>query len=86
MSGNGTTFADLVDKMIIPFFDQAVIPLLYILAFLFFVGGIAIYFFTGGEENRQKGRSFVLYGLMGMVIIFGLWGIVRLLLSLIPGT
>ncbi|MDB5195093.1 MAG: hypothetical protein JWO84_277 [Parcubacteria group bacterium] len=80
------TFADLVNGHIVPFVDTAVIPLLYVLAFLFFVAGVARYFFTGGEENRQKGKAFVLWGLIGMVAIFGIWGIVRLLLTAIPGT
>lgn len=80
------TLADIVNNNIVPFVDNAVIPLLYVLAFMFFVVGVARYFFTGGEENRQKGKLFVLWGLIGMVAIFGIWGIVRLLLSAIPGT
>jgi hypothetical protein len=85
-SGSGVTFASLVDTKIVPFVDTAVIPLLYVLAFLFFMIGVARYFFTGGEENREKGKAFVLWGLIGMVAIFGIWGVVRLLLSAIPGT
>lgn len=82
---SGPAFADVV-KSIEAFVDTAIIPLLYILAFLFFVWGVFIYFFTGGEENREKGRGFILWSLVGMVVIFGVWGIVRLLLTLIPGT
>lgn len=84
-SRGGMTFADIVNDRIVPFVDGAVIPLLYVLAFLFFVIGVARYFFTGGEENRQKGKAFVLWGLIGMVAIFGVWGVVHLLLSAIPG-
>jgi hypothetical protein len=74
-----------VNGQIVPFVNNVIVPLLYILAFLFFVGGVAFYFFTGGEENRGKGRAFALWGLVGMVVIFGVWGIVKVLLSIIPG-
>ncbi|MGE5541375.1 MAG: pilin [Bacillota bacterium] len=78
-----TTFADLVYKGIVPFVDSFVIPFLYVLAFLFFLIGIVRYFFMGGEEQRQAGKTFVVWGLVGMVIIFGVWAIVRLLLGVI---
>ncbi len=80
------TFEQIVNgpNGIVAFVDGAVIPLLYIIAFLFFLFGIFRYFFTGGEENRQKGRAFVLWSLIGMIVLFGVWGIVRLLLSFIP--
>ncbi len=87
-ASGGLTFAQVVNGKggIVDFVDTYVVPLLYVLAFLFFVAGIARYFFTGGEENRQKGKAFVLWGLVGMVAIFGVWGVVHLLLSAIPGT
>lgn len=77
------TFAQVVsgDGGIVYFFDTYVIPLLYALMFLFFVFGIFRYFYTGGEENREKGRVFVLWSLIGMVAVFSVWGVVNLLLS-----
>ena len=83
-AGSGTTFADVVNSNIVPFFDLAVIPLFYALAFLFFLVGLVRYFFTGGEENREKGRAFALWGLIAMALIFSIWGIVKLLVSAIP--
>jgi hypothetical protein len=80
----GTTFKDVVDRTV-AFFDSYVIPLLYALAFLLFMIGLVRYFFLEGEENRAKGRGFALWGLIGFVVLFGLWGIVHLLLSAIPG-
>jgi hypothetical protein len=79
------TFADIVYTKIVPFVNNLIIPLLYILAFLFFIFGTFRYFFTGGEENREKGRAFILWSLIGMVAIFGVWGIVKVLLTIIPG-
>ena len=80
------TFQQVVDNHIVPFVDNAIIPLLYVLAFLFFLTGLVRYFFTGGAENREVARVYIMWSLIGMVAIFAIWGIVRLLLSIIPGT
>lgn len=77
-------FAGFVDELV-QFVDTYIIPLLYALAFIIFLIGVVRYFFTGGEENRQKARPFILWGLAGLVLIFGIWGVVNLLLSVLPG-
>jgi hypothetical protein len=74
------TFAQLVD-VIVQIIDTGVIPLLYAIAFILFLIGIVRYFFFGGEEARQKGKQFILWGLIGFFVIFAVWGIVKLLLS-----
>ena len=61
--------------------DTFIIPLLYALIFLLFIFGVFRYFFTGGEENREKGKQFVVWSLIGMVAVFSVWGVVNLLLS-----
>jgi len=77
------TFAQLVDSLV-KVVDTAVMPLLYALAFLLFLIGMMRFFFMEGEEGRQKGRAFMLWGMIGFVVLFGVWGIVRLLLSVLP--
>ncbi|MEK7201442.1 MAG: hypothetical protein AAB737_02300 [Patescibacteria group bacterium] len=77
------TFAQLVDSLV-KVVDTAVMPLLYALAFLLFLIGMVRFFFMEGEEGRQKGRVFMLWGMIGFVVLFGVWGIVRLLLSVLP--
>lgn len=80
------TFAQVVDQKIVPIVDKGVIPLLYALAFLFFVVGVVRYFFfSSSEENRQNARAFIIWSLIGMVMLFGIWGVVRVALSIIPG-
>lgn len=75
------TFKTLVYSTIVPIFDEAIIPLLYAIAFIMFLIGIVRYFFFGGEEAREKGKQFILWGLVGFFVIFSVWGIVKLLLS-----
>lgn len=74
--GNGTTG-------IIGVMNTVVVPIIIALAFLMFVWGIVKYFFIhGGEEkSREEGRDFILWGLIGMVVLFSVWGFVNILLS-----
>lgn len=66
---------------IVKFVNASIIPLFYTLAFLFFVIGMVRFFFLEGDENREKGRQFMLWSIIGFVVMFSVWGIVRLLLA-----
>jgi hypothetical protein len=63
--------------------NTVVVPVIFALAFVVFVWGVAKYFFfsVGDEEARSKGRQFILWGILGMVVLFSVWGFVNLLLS-----
>jgi hypothetical protein len=70
--------------------NTVVVPVIFALAFLVFVWGVAKYFFlSGADENaRSEGRQFILWGIIGLVVLFAVWGFVNLLLStlgLTPG-
>jgi hypothetical protein len=70
-------FASLVTNLV-TLLNSTLIPLLYALAFLYFVFGVARFVFLQGEEGRKKAKDTMIYGLIGLVIIFGLWGIINL--------
>ena len=74
------TFAEIVDKQIVPF-GNTIISLFYALAFLFFLIGIVRLFFSHSEESRQSGRKFAIWGIVALVVLFSVWGIVRVLLE-----
>lgn len=82
---SGTTFEQLVNGKIVPIIDGSLIPLLYAFAFLFFMYGIARFFFSDSEEKRKEGRQFAIWGLVGFFVMFSVWGIVRVLLSALTG-
>lgn len=76
------TFAQLVNTKIVPF-GNTVIALLYALAFLFFIIGVARLFFSNSEESRQKGRQFAIWGIIALAVLFSVWGLVRALMGVI---
>ena len=73
--GSGTTG-------VVGLLNVVVVPVIFALAFLVFVWGVVNYFIlnAGDETKRSEGRAFVLWGLLGMVLLFSVWGFVNLLL------
>lgn len=64
----------------IVFIDNILVPLLFAIAFIVFIFGIFQYFILGGadEEKRTKGRSFMLWGMIGFFVMVSIWGILNL--------
>lgn len=58
----------------------AVSPLLVALAVIGFVIGIIKYFLNpDNEEKRKEGKTFMLWGLIGLFVIVSIWGLVGIL-------
>lgn len=68
---------------IVGILSRIAVPTLFTLAFLIFIWGVVNNFFIKGadETSRRKGREFILYGVIGMVVLFGVWAIIGILLS-----
>mgnify|MGYP001556874506 CR=1 FL=1 len=71
----GKDFAGIVSGLV-SFVDTSVIPLLFALAFIFFLIGMVRFFFSDSDENRAKGRQFAIWGLLGLAVLVSIWGIV----------
>jgi len=58
-------------------------PVLMAMAFIVFVWGIYKYFILGAaeEKSRTDGRQFILWGIIGFVIILSVWGLVSLVMG-----
>jgi len=69
-------YADSIKNIINAF----LVPALIALAFATFLWGIYKYFILGAdnETERGKGKTFALYGIIGLVVIFSVWGIVSI--------
>ena len=75
------TFANFVTT-IVGLINWVLVPLIFALAFLSFLWGVFNYFFLGAtdEAKQKEGREFVVWGLLGLVVLFSVWGLVNVLL------
>ncbi len=66
---------------VISLINTVAVPLVFALAFIFFIWGVFQYFIMGGanEEARDKGKQLMLYGLIGFFVMISVWGLVRIL-------
>ena len=76
------TFKDFVTS-VIGVMNSIAIPLIFAFTFCVFVYGVFKYFILNGgsDESRQEGRQFVIWGILGLVMLFSVWGVVNILLS-----
>ena len=64
------------------FIYSSAIPLIVALAVAMFVWGVVQYVINTDEEAKKaKGKQFMIWGIIGLVVIFGVWGIVKILSS-----
>lgn len=80
------TFAQFVGDSssgIIGAINLFIVPVLFTLAAAAFLWGVFSYFFLhGGEDTkRAEGRAFIVWGILGLVVLFSVWGLVNILLS-----
>lgn len=78
----GKSFKELVDGPITTLGNQ-IIYLLYTLAFIAFLIGMVRFFFSHDSEARQKGKMFAIYSIVGLAVLFAVWGVVRVLLGIL---
>src|SRR3990167_11527532 len=57
----------------------AIVPVLVALGVVYFVWGVISYMIGGDEEAKKKGRDKIIYGIIGLAVIIGVWGLVSVL-------
>ena len=65
------------------FINNTLVPLVFAIAFLVFLWGVAQFFIIGrdAEEAKEKGKEYMLWAIGGFVVMVSIWGIVNLLVS-----
>ena len=58
---------------------NSVIPVLIALGVVYFVWGVVRYVIADSEEVKKKGRDQIIYGIIGLAVIVGLWGLVNII-------
>lgn len=57
-----------------------IIIILAAIAFLYFIWGLFLFIAGADDETKRKeGRNHIFYGIIGLSIIVGAWGIIRFL-------
>ena len=75
----GSTLGEYLSS-IVGFINVYLIPFLFAIAFIVFIWGVFQYFVAGGanEEQRDKGKQLVMWGIIGFVVMVSVWGLVNL--------
>lgn len=71
----GTTILEIINEVLV--------PIVFAIAFIVFIWGVFQYFIQGGsdEEAKEKGKSLMLWGLIGFFLMVSVWGLVNILVG-----
>lgn len=63
--------------------NSILVPLLIAIAFIVFLWGVFNYFIRGAADpkSRTEGAQFIMWAVIGFVVIFSVWGIVQILMG-----
>jgi hypothetical protein len=75
-----TKLGGWLDSVLV-FINEILIPFIFGIGFLVFVWGMFQYFIAGGDndEAKEKGKSLMIYAVLGFVLIIVFWGVVNML-------
>ncbi len=73
---------EVIVSSILKIFDTA-LPVLVALALVLFMIGVVKYIYSEGEH---KNRGLIVWSLIALFVLVSVWGILRVLLSSLPGT
>jgi len=61
------------------FINSSVIPLIVSLAIAMFIWGVVQYVINSDEEaKKEKGKQFMIWGIIGLTVMIGVWGLVKI--------
>ena len=68
---------------IIGIINSILVPVLMAVAFITFLFGVYKYFILGADSDTERatGRQFVLWGVIGFVVILSLWALVNIVMG-----
>jgi zinc transporter ZupT len=59
--------------------SSSIIPLIFALATAMFIWGVVQYVINSEEEAKKaKGREFMIWGIIGLTVMFAVWGLVKI--------
>lgn len=84
LPGNGainTSYIAGYANSVVGIINGILVPVLMAIAFITFLYGVFKYFILGGADGgaHSEGRTFIIYGIVGFVVILSVWGLVGIL-------
>lgn len=58
---------------------NSIIPVLIAIGVVYFVWGVISFVVASDEEAKTTGRNHIIFGIIGLAVIIGMWGLVSLL-------
>ena len=71
------TYLEGYKNIIIDVINNYLVGVLIAVAFITFLWGVYKYFIVPDGE-REEGKQFIMYGIIGFVVIFSVWGLVNI--------
>lgn len=70
-------------QTVLDIINEVLVPIVFAIAFIVFIWGVFQYFIQGGsdEEAKEKGKSLMLWGLIGFFLMVSVWGLVNILVG-----
>lgn len=59
---------------------STIVPVLIVLGVVYFVWGVVRYVIADSEEAKTKGKDGMIFGIIGLAIIIGMWGLVGIVI------
>lgn len=79
--GSGTLELSNLQKVFVDLLAlvDMLVPVIFAIAFIVFLWGVFTYFIAGGanDEKRKEGAKFVMWSIIGFVVMVSIWGIVN---------
>ena len=60
---------------------NSVIPVLIVLGVVYFIWGVVNYVIADSEEAKKAGKDRMIYGVIGLAVIVGVWGLVTIVVT-----
>ena len=60
---------------------NSAIPVIIVLGVFYFVWGVVSYVMSSDEEAKKTGKNRMIWGIIGLVVIVGMWGLVKIVTS-----
>lgn len=76
-TASAATFKSLVET-VISTFGTSLVTLIFALAFVYFMWGVVQYVLYPDGESKDKGKQMMVWGVIGLAVMFSVYGLIRI--------